>query len=193
MNALILDKDQAAAVWGAMRLLEKVGGSIDAVIGGIIVGETHSGAIQIKQLVNIDKQERYATKVAFAAAYGLQTVCASNFDALINAAREQITERIANIKGDRCEFYTDQDLESAEAERLQIEAQAKVLEANVSPSDQLEAVQVVTEFAANARKQYAATKELTAQPNGTCSTIRVPVALLNRVRDMGESFGFPRA
>lgn len=53
----------------------------------------------------------------------------SNFDALINAAREQMAERIENIKDDRRGFYTPEDLESAEAERLQIEAQAEALEA----------------------------------------------------------------
>lgn len=60
-------------------------------------------------------------------------------------------------------------------------------------AEQREAVQVVTEFATSARKQYAATKELTCQPDGSCQTIRVPVALLNRIRDMAELFGFPRA
>lgn len=53
----------------------------------------------------------------------------TNFDALINAAREQMAERIEAIKANRFGDYTDDDMESAEAERLQIEAQAKALEA----------------------------------------------------------------
>lgn len=52
-----------------------------------------------------------------------------------------------------------------------------------------EAAQIVGEFAKRARKEYEQTKELTTNNGGTCMTIRVPVALLNRIRDMAEAFG----
>lgn len=116
-----------------------------------------------------------------------------NFNALINAAREQSAERIANIKANRFNDYTNEDLASAEAEGLQIEAQAAALEAYGSSAAQREAVEVVTGFATSARKQYAATKELTTLPSGTCMTIRVPVAMLNRIKEMGDLFGIPQA
>ena len=58
-----------------------------------------------------------------------QLVRITCFDTLINAAREQIAERIEAIKANRFNDYTAEDLESAEAERLQMEEQAEALEA----------------------------------------------------------------
>lgn len=54
-----------------------------------------------------------------------------------------------------------------------------------------ESVQIVAEFAARSRVRYAGTKEWTVHPDGSCETIRVPVALLNRIREMAEEFGIP--
>lgn len=53
----------------------------------------------------------------------------TKFDELINAAREHIAERIETIKGDKYDFYSEEDLQNAEAERQKIEAQAAALEA----------------------------------------------------------------
>ncbi|MBD9406274.1 hypothetical protein IB236_13075 [Acidovorax sp. ACV02] len=44
-----------------------------------------------------------------------------DFSNLFNAAREQIAERIQNIRDDRHNCYTQEDLESAELERSRIE------------------------------------------------------------------------
>lgn len=46
-----------------------------------------------------------------------------------------------------------------------------------------EAVKIAADFAARARETYAYTKKWTATPSDNCETIRVPVALLNRIRD----------
>lgn len=51
-----------------------------------------------------------------------------------------------------------------------------------------EAITGVAEFAERSRKEYASTKEWTALPAHSCETIRVPVALLNRIRDLHELF-----
>lgn len=47
----------------------------------------------------------------------------------------------------------------------------------------------VGSMAERARKEYASTKETTTSASGTCSTIRVPVALLNRIRELAEIAG----
>lgn len=52
-----------------------------------------------------------------------------------------------------------------------------------------ESIQIVADFAARSRQQYATTKKWTKHPDGSCETIRVPVALLNRIRDMAEAHG----
>lgn len=52
----------------------------------------------------------------------------SKFADLIDAAREHLAERIETIKSDKHNFYSDDDLKSAEADRLLIEAQADELE-----------------------------------------------------------------
>ena len=44
-----------------------------------------------------------------------------DFSNLFNAAREQIAERLQNIRDDRHNFYTPEDLESAELEQKRIE------------------------------------------------------------------------
>lgn len=54
---------------------------------------------------------------------------------------------------------------------------------------QIESVQIVAEFANRSRAEYDNTRELTPLDSGTCMTIRVPVALLNRIRDMADEFG----
>ncbi|UIS65440.1 putative baseplate wedge protein [Acidovorax phage AP1] len=52
-----------------------------------------------------------------------------------------------------------------------------------------ETMQTVLEFAERARTQYESSKEWTSMESGSCMTIRVPVALLNRIREMGEAYG----
>lgn len=47
-----------------------------------------------------------------------------------------------------------------------------------------EAIKAVAEFAEQSREKYAATKEWTSTKSDSCETIRVPVALLNRIREM---------
>lgn len=61
------------------------------------------------------------------------------FDELINAARERLAERIETIKGDKHNFYTPEDLETAKAERLVMEAQANVLELASASADKVSA------------------------------------------------------
>lgn len=45
----------------------------------------------------------------------------TDFPSLFNAAREQIAERLQNIRDDQHNFYTQEDLEAAELEQAQIE------------------------------------------------------------------------
>lgn len=47
-----------------------------------------------------------------------------------------------------------------------------------------EAMKEIAIFAEHARQEYENTKELTVQDGSTCMTIRVPVSLLNRIREM---------
>ena len=54
--------------------------------------------------------------------------------------------------------------------------------------DQKQILETVFEFAETARKNYDHTKQVWTVESGTCTTIRVPVALLNRIRDMAELF-----
>lgn len=48
------------------------------------------------------------------------------------------------------------------------------------------ALDTIIEFATTAKLTGQATKEWTAGPTHSCMTIRVPTALLNRIRDVGE-------
>lgn len=45
----------------------------------------------------------------------------TDFSTLFNAAREYIAERLQNIREDKHNFYTQEDLEAAELEKAQIE------------------------------------------------------------------------
>lgn len=47
-----------------------------------------------------------------------------------------------------------------------------------------DAVSSLYEFQERVRSEYDCTKEITTSDTGTCMTIRVPVALLNRIRDL---------
>lgn len=53
--------------------------------------------------------------------------------------------------------------------------------------EQLELIQTIVAFAAEARIEYADTKKHTVTETRGCSTQRVPVALLNRIRELGET------
>lgn len=50
-----------------------------------------------------------------------------------------------------------------------------------------DAIKTVVEFSEKSRKQYADTKQWTTDDGGSCMTIRVPVALLKRIVELGES------
>ena len=50
----------------------------------------------------------------------------------------------------------------------------------------VDAIKTIVEFAARSKREYEATKEWTAKSHGSCMTIRVPTALLNRIRDLGD-------
>lgn len=51
-------------------------------------------------------------------------------------------------------------------------------------ADTTEAITKLAEFADDCRKNYKSTEDWTLDDNGgSCTTIRVPVALLNRIRD----------
>jgi len=52
--------------------------------------------------------------------------------------------------------------------------------------DQIDMLKEISEFASRSRTQYADTKEWTSHIDGSCMTIRVPVALLNRIRELAE-------
>lgn len=49
-----------------------------------------------------------------------------------------------------------------------------------------DAIETVVRFAAGSKKEYKATKEWTASKNHSCQTIRVPTALLNRIKELAE-------
>lgn len=49
------------------------------------------------------------------------------------------------------------------------------------------ALQTVVDMAAESRKRYADTKEWTSRPSHSCETIRVPVALLKRIAEIGDA------
>ena len=49
-----------------------------------------------------------------------------------------------------------------------------------------DALDTIIAFAAQAKLTHAGTKEWTHGPTSSCMTIRVPTALLNRIRDVGE-------
>jgi hypothetical protein len=72
MSHLILNKAKAEAVYNAMCHLNNVGGSLSAIIQGVRVEETHSGAIQVWTFETIDHKEFHASQADFAIAYGLQ-------------------------------------------------------------------------------------------------------------------------
>lgn len=55
-------------------------------------------------------------------------------------------------------------------------------------AEQIDIVQTVASFAERSRTHYADTKELTNSGGITCVTMRVPVALLNRIRDLEQAF-----
>lgn len=50
----------------------------------------------------------------------------------------------------------------------------------------IEAVKEIAEWAEQDRIEYSNTKEWTTGENHSCMTIRVPVHLLNRIREAGE-------
>jgi len=52
--------------------------------------------------------------------------------------------------------------------------------------DEIELLRTIVEFAERSREEYKETKEWTIQPGQSCMTIRVPVGLLNRIREIGE-------
>lgn len=49
-----------------------------------------------------------------------------------------------------------------------------------------EAIKIVVDFAAKSRREYRGTREWTSSANHSCQTIRVPTALLNRIKELGE-------
>jgi hypothetical protein len=54
-------------------------------------------------------------------------------------------------------------------------------------ADLKDLIGTIVTFAAQSRERYASTKEWTIGAVSSCETIRVPVALLNRIRDLGEA------
>lgn len=50
-----------------------------------------------------------------------------------------------------------------------------------------EAIETVIKFGKRCREEYADSKEWTALAGHSCVTIRVPVALLNRIRDLEQA------
>lgn len=50
----------------------------------------------------------------------------------------------------------------------------------------VEAIADIAEWAAASRQEYAESKEWTQTKDHACMTIRVPVAILNRIREAGE-------
>ncbi len=56
-----------------------------------------------------------------------------------------------------------------------------------NPADLHEHITTVVDFAARSSKEYEATKEWTVLPSNSCMTVRVPVALLHRIRELGEA------
>lgn len=54
-------------------------------------------------------------------------------------------------------------------------------------------IEVVARFAEESRERYIETREWTHQRDSSCMTIRVPVALLNRIRDLAKAAGVETA
>lgn len=54
-------------------------------------------------------------------------------------------------------------------------------------NEQIDLIKTIVQFAAESRAEYGHTKEHTVTETRGCSTQRVPVALLNRIRELGES------
>lgn len=54
-------------------------------------------------------------------------------------------------------------------------------------------IRTIANMAASARKRYSDTKEFTSDETSSCMTIRVPVALLNRIRDLADELGIKTA
>lgn len=54
--------------------------------------------------------------------------------------------------------------------------------------EQRKIVDTVTKFAKRSLQEYKSTKEWTTLKQHSCETIRVPVALLKRIKDMEEIF-----
>lgn len=52
--------------------------------------------------------------------------------------------------------------------------------------EQTDAIKTIVDFAERSRDTYDDTREWTSRDNGSCMTIRVPVALLNRIRELGD-------
>lgn len=59
-----------------------------------------------------------------------------------------------------------------------------------SYSDLATAIRDIAEFASHSRREYGGTKKWTSTPTSSCMTMRVPTALLNRIRDAGASVGY---
>lgn len=114
----LLTRAQADAVYSAMCALNNVSGYLDAVMQGIRVKEHANGVVQITRK---GASEDYASQIAFATAYELRDRVSAPFPNLFNAAREQASERLQNIRDDKYGFYTPEDLESAEREKALIE------------------------------------------------------------------------
>lgn len=53
----------------------------------------------------------------------------------------------------------------------------------------LDAIKTLSEFAKRSRERYAGTKLETEIDGVSCRTIRVPVSLLNRIRDLAIAVG----
>jgi hypothetical protein len=67
--------------------------------------------------------------------------------------------------------------------------QSKII-GNVAMLDQ---IKTVVQFARDASADYAKTKEWTRTSTTSCQTIRVPVAMLNRIAELGEMAGLAKA
>ena len=59
----------------------------------------------------------------------------TDFPNLFNAAREQIAERLQNIRNDQYNFYTQEDLEAAELELAHIEQEIAAVTKTLALAD----------------------------------------------------------
>lgn len=55
-------------------------------------------------------------------------------------------------------------------------------------NEQIEYLQTIIDFAESSRVKYDSSKALTMTCYDSCMTFRVPVALLNRIRELKEQF-----